>query len=254
MIVIDHTKVKHIPVLTVVDEEKINQPLPVLIYFHGFTSSKEQDLAQAYLLAEKGYRVLLPDSMHHGERMTTHDPNKIQFDFWKIVIQNIEDLQNIYLYLKENDLALDDRIGIAGTSMGGITVAAALTRFDWIKAAGIMMGSAKISEMAEYLLKGIEHQGIELPLSKEEIEQQMESLKTIDLSTQLERLNHRPIFIWHGESDQVVPYQHSTSFVDLLKTSQYPEELYQFISEPNRDHKVSREAKYALRDWLLTHL
>ncbi|WP_054754844.1 hypothetical protein [Piscibacillus salipiscarius] len=68
MIVIDQYDVRDIPVLEVVDHEKINQSLPVMIYFHGFTSSKEQDLPQAYLMAERGYRVLLPDSMHHGDR------------------------------------------------------------------------------------------------------------------------------------------------------------------------------------------
>ncbi|SEP83285.1 alpha/beta fold hydrolase [Piscibacillus halophilus] len=254
MIVIDRIQVKDIPVLEVVDHEKIDHPLPIMIYFHGFTSSKEQDLPQAYLMAEKGYRVFLPDSLHHGERKVEEDSHKIQGDFWKIVIQNLEDLNQLYLYIKEHDLALDDRIGIAGTSMGGITVSAALTRFQWVKAAGIMMGSARISDMAAYLLKSIQKQGVNLPLTAEEINQQLKSLEPIDLSKQLEKLGNRPIFIWHGESDHTVPYQHSISFVEQLKVAGYPEDRYQFISEPNRDHKVSREAKYALRDFFSTHL
>ncbi|GEL76899.1 alpha/beta fold hydrolase [Tenuibacillus multivorans] len=254
MIVIDNIKIKEIPTLIVAEQDQLNHPLPTLIYFHGFTSAKEQDLAQAYLLAEKGYRVLLPDSMHHGNRQTISDPNRIQLDFWNIVLQNLDDLQQLYLYLKEHDLLLEDRIGIAGTSMGGITVAAALTQFEWIKTAGLMMGSAKISDMAVYLLKGIEQQGIEIPMTKEQIDDQLQSLKAIDLSHQLEKLNHRPIFLWHGENDHVVPFEHSVSFVEALKNAHYPEDRYQYITEPNRDHKVSLEAKLALRDWLLEHL
>ncbi|MGP4073474.1 alpha/beta fold hydrolase [Piscibacillus sp. B03] len=254
MIVIDKYEVKDIPVLEVVDDQNINDSLPLMIYFHGFTSSKEQDLPQAYLMAEQGYRVLLPDSMHHGERQKETDPNKIQSDFWKIVVQNLEDLNQLYLYIKEHELALDDRIGIAGTSMGGITVSAALTRFQWIKAAGIMMGSARIGEMASYLLESIRKQGIKIQLSQDEIDQQLDSLKPIDLSHQLDKLANRPIFIWHGENDQVVPYQHTISFVEQLKTNGYPSDRLQFISEPNRDHKVSREAKYALTNFFVKNL
>ncbi|RPF52086.1 alpha/beta fold hydrolase [Aquisalibacillus elongatus] len=254
MIVIDHTTIKDIPVLIVEDDTTLNQSLPVVIYFHGFTSSKEMDLSQAYLLAEQGYRVLLPDSMHHGERLITQDEQKIQIDFWKIVLRNLEDLNQIYLYLKERDLAQDDRIGVAGTSMGGITVAAALTRFQWIKAAGIMMGSAKINDMGHYLIENIKQQGIDLPMTDEEIDYQLKSLETIDLSTQIDKLQHRPLMIWHGENDRVVPYEHSVSFAEMLKSNGYPEDRYSFISEPNRDHKVSREAKFALRDFFVKHL
>ncbi|WP_054754843.1 prolyl oligopeptidase family serine peptidase [Piscibacillus salipiscarius] len=170
------------------------------------------------------------------------------------MIKNLEDLNELYLYIKQHELAKDDRIGIAGTSMGGITVSAALTRYPWIKAAGIMMGSARISDMASYLLESIRKQGVDLPLTQQEINQQLTSLEPIDLSRQLDKLADRPIFIWHGEHDQVVPYQHSMSFVEQLKTSGYPKDRFQFISEPNRDHKVSREAKYALTEFFVKHL
>lgn len=109
------------------------------------------------------------------------------------MIKNLEDLNELYLYIKQHELAKDDRIGIAGTSMGGITVSAALTRYPWIKAAGIMMGSARISDMASYLLESIRKQGVDLPLTQQEINQQLTSLEPIDLSRQLDKLADRPI-------------------------------------------------------------
>lgn len=142
----------------------------------------------------------------------------------------------------------EDQFGLAGTSMGGISTAAALTQYDWITYAGIMMGSAKAQEMANYLIKGIASQGIELPFSQEEIEEQIASLQGIDLSKQLDRLNGRPLFVWHGEEDQVVPFSHSTSFVEQL-LEQQPDYPVQYVTERGRDHKVSREAMIHLSNW-----
>ncbi|PKR78331.1 esterase [Halalkalibacillus sediminis] len=253
MIAIEQEHIENIPTLVIHPNESRKEQLPVVIYFHGFTSAKEQNLAQAYMLANEGFRVLLPDSYHHGDRRETEDVNKIQFDFWKIVSQNLEDLLRMKTWLEQQQLLHKGRIGIAGTSMGGITVSAALTKFEWVRSAGIMMGTTKLVEMAQYLLKGIESQGIEIPLTENEISEQLKGLESIDLSNQLDRLNNRPLFVWHGEADQVVPFEHSKTFAEQMKNS-YPENEFKFISEPNRDHKVSREAMLLLRDWFKRHL
>src|SRR5699024_301767 len=57
-----------IPVLMVVDKSKTDRALPVVTYFHGFTSAKEHNLPFAYLMAHEGYRVVMPDSLFHGDR------------------------------------------------------------------------------------------------------------------------------------------------------------------------------------------
>ncbi|MFC0015305.1 MULTISPECIES: prolyl oligopeptidase family serine peptidase [Allobacillus] len=246
MITITHEKIEQIPSLLVSNEDQ--QQKPVVVYFHGFTSSKEQNLSQAYYLAEKGFLVILPDSFHHGERATETDLMKIQQDFWKIVSANVSELHTIYAWVEQKGLMKDNQFGLAGTSMGGISTAAALTQYNWIQYAGIMMGSAKAQEMANYLIEGITSQGVELPFTKKEIEEQISSLREIDLSQQLDRLNGRPLFVWHGEDDQVVPFSHSTSFVDQL-LEQQPEYPVQYVTEKGRDHKVSREAMIQLSNW-----
>ena len=47
-----------IPLLEVVSKEKRNQPLPLIIYYHGWQSAKELNLTQARSLAKQGFRVL----------------------------------------------------------------------------------------------------------------------------------------------------------------------------------------------------
>src|SRR5699024_6862738 len=128
MIGVIHKKWHQVPVLEVVHVKDEENPLPVVVYFHGFTSAKEHNLPLAYRLAGQGYRVLLPDSEYHGEREIEMSDQKRQLAFWDIVMQNVRELNELYKLLLEQGLLLDGRIGIAGTSMGGITTSAALVQ------------------------------------------------------------------------------------------------------------------------------
>ncbi|GEN45660.1 alpha/beta fold hydrolase [Alkalibacillus haloalkaliphilus] len=250
-IVIDRQLIDDIPILMIHEQDKQAAPLPVVIYFHGFTSAKEQNLPTAYLLAEQGYRVILPEALHHGERRGNITNDEIQFAFWKIVQHNLVDLHKLMNWLTRGGLLEAGRLGVAGTSMGGITTAAALTQFEQVKVAGLMMGSAKLQYMAHYLLKGIEQQGIELPYTNEEITAQVDELGKIDLSQKIEVISGRPILIWHGEEDRVVPFDHAVEFYEQLARNG---ENVKFVSEKGRDHKVSREGMIELTNWMKTYL
>ncbi|WP_174612771.1 prolyl oligopeptidase family serine peptidase [Virgibacillus ihumii] len=242
-----------VPCLVVEDTEKEGKQLPTVTYFHGFTSAKEHNLPLAYLLAEKGYRVILPDSKFHGEREVDVSEMKKQISFWDIVMLNVKELKDIKDELDEEGLILDGRIGIAGTSMGGITTSAALTQYPWIKAAGVMMGSPKITVYAKTLVSSFKKMG-NLPVSDELIDQLYEHLKLYDLSEQVEKLQERPVFFWHGENDAVVPFDHSYTFYEDAKKRYKNKENIQFLKEENRDHKVSRQAILELVKWFEKHL
>ncbi|RKQ32612.1 alpha/beta fold hydrolase [Oceanobacillus halophilus] len=242
-----------IPSLMIVDTSKVNEKLPAVCYMHGFTSAKEHNLDLAYLLAEKGFRVILPDSLHHGERDTGLTPVKRSLAFWEIVIENIKDIQLIKDFLVEKELLLDNRIGVAGTSMGGITTSAALTQYPWIKTSAILMGSPKISSFAKALVDNYRKM-IDLPISDDMLEQLYDQLKSLDLSSQIEKLNDRPLLFWHGENDTVVPFDHSYSFYEEAKKLYKDKNNIQYIREPKRDHKVSRPAKLETVKWFEKHL
>lgn len=109
MIGIFQKEIKSIPCLIVVDSAKEEEALPTLTYFHGFTSAKEHNLPFAFLQAEKGYRVILPDSMYHGEREAEISNIKKQISFWDIVMQNVKELKLIKDALDEERLILNDR-------------------------------------------------------------------------------------------------------------------------------------------------
>lgn len=170
MIGVYKQSIQSIPCLIAVDVDKKDTALPSVVYFHGFTSAKEHNLPLAYLLAEKGYRVILPDSNYHGERQAEVSAIKRQVSFWNIVLQNVHELGLIKTYLDESGLLLNGQIGIAGTSMGGITTTAALTQYPWIKAAAVLMGSPKITMYAKTLVDSFRKTG-NLPVTEDEIEQ-----------------------------------------------------------------------------------
>ncbi|MYL42767.1 alpha/beta fold hydrolase [Virgibacillus salexigens] len=253
MIGVYKEEIKTIPSLIVVDAENENKALPVITFFHGFTSAKEHNLPLAYLLAEEGYRVVLPDSKYHGARENEISEMRRQVSFWDIVMQNVIELKDIKDYLDSTGLLLDNRFGIAGTSMGGITTSAALTQYPWIKTAVILMGSPKITTYAKTLVNSFKKMG-NLPVTDEEISHLYDQLKQYDLSEQPEKLNQRPLMFWHGEDDPVVPFDHSYTFYEKVASEYTNKDNIFFIKEANRGHKVGRFAILETAKWFTKHL
>lgn len=253
MIGIVKDRVGNVPSLVVVDSDKQQEALPVVIFFHGFTSAKEHNLPIAFLLAEQGYRVILPDSKMHGERELETSELKRQISFWDIVLNNVKELNEIKQALEAAGLLLDGRIGVAGTSMGGITTSAALTQYDWIKSAVILMGSPRITTFAKTLVESFKKEG-DLPVTDEQIASLYDQLETCDLSLQPEKLEERPLLFWHGGNDAVVPFDHSYTFYDEVKTQYKNQDDIQFIKEQNAGHKVSRKAILELVNWFKKYL
>ncbi|GIO24433.1 esterase [Oceanobacillus sp. J11TS1] len=253
MIGIYQESIEEIPCLHVINQKFAGKERPTVIYFHGFTSAKEQNLPIAYMLAEKGFRVLLPDALHHGERKMGLSDEERQLAFFEIVLKNISELNTIHNYLLEKKLLAEGALGIAGTSMGGITTSAALVKYPWVNAAAVMMGTPKLQEYARQLLQYVEGNG-HSPFSKEDLDSLFQELAEIDLSVHMESLNDRPLMFWHGEKDKVVPFEHSHSFYQAVKPLYKNTDHLQFIGEKGREHKVSVPAMHSATEWFRRHL
>lgn len=253
LIGIEKKRIEKIPSLIVTELDKQEEALPCVVFFHGFTSAKEHNLPIAFLLAEKGFRVILPDSELHGERELETAESKRQLSFWDIVLKNVTELKDIKAYLDQNELLLGERIGVAGTSMGGITTSALLTQYDWIKSAVILMGSPRITTFAKTLVESFKKNG-DLPVTDEQVDALYDELKKCDLSLHPEKLKNRPLLFWHGQADSVVPFDHSYTFYDDVKHRYHNQEDIQFIKEENTGHKVSRDAVLELVTWFERYL
>ncbi|WP_342537082.1 prolyl oligopeptidase family serine peptidase [Sporosarcina sp. FSL K6-3508] len=247
---------QHIPVLHIVEQSKDQEHIPTVIFFHGFMSAKEHNLHYAYNLAKQGIRVILPDAKLHGARSESTDEFQLQMRFWEIVLTSIKEADVIRQELKARDLVEDSTsIGVGGTSMGGITTFGCLASYDWIDAASVMMGSPAFTRLAKGQIAYAERAGKELPVTPAEREQLFAALEQVDLSKNPNRLNRRPIFMWHGEQDTLVPFELTNEFYSEIQQDykDHPERLG-WMPEEESGHAVSRPGMLASVDWLAQHL
>lgn len=197
-----------IPLLEVVERERRNDLLPIIVYYHGWQSSKELVLTQGRRLATAGFRVLLPDAANHGERKQpiTQIPS---LTFWQSIHTNLFEFGYIINHFEKLGL-VDDRIAVGGVSMGGMTTCALLTHHPEIKAAACVMGSPKPVAYRDRIQKHASELNRYMPKDYLDL---LAWLPAYDLSLNPETLGNRPLYIWHGRQDVIVPYEHASDFV-----------------------------------------
>lgn len=138
-VVVRKRTVGNIPLLEVVAEDKIYEPLPLIIYYHGWQTAKELVLTQGRKLAAQQFRVLLPDAANHGERKTKNSEIP-SLTFWDSIQTNLYEFGYLVDYFENLGLVLG-KIGVGGISMGGITTCMLLTQHPEINVAACVMGS-----------------------------------------------------------------------------------------------------------------
>lgn len=253
MITIEREEIQTIPALHIADSTKMDEKLPFIIFIHGFTSVKENNLHYAYLLAQKGFRVLLPEALFHGERNSGLAGQSLEFHFWDIVLKTIDELEILKNTFAEKQLIDPSRIGVVGTSMGGIITLGALTKYNWIKAATSLMGMPYYEKFAIHQINAMKEKGVKLPIQENELARLLDKIRELDLSLHLDKLQNRPLLFWHGKQDPVVPYANTYHFYEKIKPlyKDEPNKL-QFITDEKAGHKVSNEGVAKTVQWFET--
>jgi uncharacterized protein len=256
VVIVQNEIINEIPVLHVVQQDRQLTKLPSVIFIHGFTSAKEHNLHYAYLLAENGFRVLLPDTIYHGEREQNGSEVKLTARFWEIVIQTLGEIDILKNHYVHAGLVDENRIGLAGTSMGGIVTLGALKQYSWIKSAVSLMGMPAYEQFSYWQLDQMKKHGISIPFTEDQIADQLMILRDYDLSQQPEALMNRPLLFWHAKNDPMVPYSLTYQFYQAIQSDyekKNPENLC-FISDERAGHKVTREGLKATVDWFKKYL
>jgi fermentation-respiration switch protein FrsA (DUF1100 family) len=89
---------------------------PVVVYQHGYTGRKENDLGNLLPLAERGYRTVSLDARLHGERRPADFAERFERDFAGIFHQVVMDTA-ADLSVVLNELGVT-KAGFIGVSMG----------------------------------------------------------------------------------------------------------------------------------------
>ena len=233
MIKIYRRMLQDIPVLEVVEEEFRYSQVPLVVFYHGWRSDKELVLTQARKLAAKKIRVVLPDAMNHGQRL--QDISSIpSFTFWSTIQGNIAEFSLIENFYLKRDLVKNNKIGVGGYSMGGMTTGALLTQHPEITAAAIIMGSPKLNEYAKLVRDSAHKHNIYVP---DDMAQITSWLDYYDLDKHPEKIANRPLLFWHGTEDERIPYQESKSFFNEIQDQPYAEQVA-FITGYKAKHLV----------------
>lgn len=244
-ILIEETRFGGQPALHAAPADRIDAPLPTVLVHHGFTRSKELDSNLAFMFARAGFRVVMPEADGHGERFDGDAQGRL-LRFWDILRGSIDELPALREDLLARGLVQHERLAIAGLSMGGFQALGALARYEWLRAGVSWMGSAYYLDLARTLYPPAGTYG---PDTADRHETHMVRLCLHDPSTMLERLADRPLLLWHGMRDDVVPFSESARLHAQMVRRGLARQL-EFIADPNATHKLPLAGAQAGVDFL----
>ena len=214
-ILIKKVIIREIPLIEVVEGRKANKKLPTVFLFHGYMESKERFIQEAFELAKHGMRVILPEAFLHNERndkpLTLDDLPKI----WTIIASSVNEYQLLKQMYIANGLTDPGRIAVAGSSMGGITVAALLTADPTIKTAAILMGAPDPIQLTEFFIQ--KYTDRLSPDAIDALRSEMQYLDDINLKAHPELLAGRNVMFWHDTDDKSIPYTFVSEFYESIK-------------------------------------
>ncbi|ANG91252.1 esterase [Enterobacteriaceae bacterium 155047] len=220
---------------------KATQPLPVIIFYHGFTSSKLVYSYFAVALAQAGFRVIMPDAPDHGSRYRGDEQSRLG-QFWPILHGNLVEFAGLRDALFAAGLVADKRLAVAGASMGGMTALGIMTQHPEVTCVASLMGSGYFLTLADTLF----------PPSGDS-EAVRASLRAWDVTDALPRLADRPLFLWHGEADDVVPAGETFRLQQALIREGLDKRLT-CVWEAGVRHRITPTALDATVDFFLKNL
>lgn len=217
------------------------QPLPVVIFYHGFTSSKLVYSYFAVALAQVGFRVVMPDAPDHGARFSGDEQARLS-QFWPILHGNLVEFSGLRDALYQAGWVADDRLAVAGGSMGGMTALGIMTRCPEVKCIASLMGSGYFTTLAHTLFP-----------PTDDIDAVVSPLADWDVTHALPRLADRPLLLWHGEADDVVPAGETFRLQQALIRDGLDQNLT-CLWEAGVKHRITPTALDATVAFFLQHL
>ncbi len=231
--------VQDIPVLQVAEADHFYEPLPTVLIQHDVRGRKDWELRYGYPLAQAGFRAVLIDAPGHGERglPALSFDQMMLYSFWEMVQQTVVDLDTVRAELAGRGLLLPERLGILGISMGALVGFGALTQYPWVRALVSLMGTPDWIGFIEWTQQQWALRGEEFPLSAAQVAEQVQSLRSVNPIDWSERFAGKPILMWHGLADRVVPVEGHRHLLHKLQPAYSNQaDALQLIEVPGQGH------------------
>lgn len=219
-----------------------------IIFYHGWSSRKENQVFRAKILASHGYRVILPDASYHGQR------NRLDFNsgngeerlanyFFETLIRSILESENLIDYAGK-----DKPITVAGHSMGGFIAAGVFTDNPDISKMININGSSAWLKTRDIWLEEID---FNQPIKEEVLIDNINySLKEYDPYFNLDKINNRPVLLLHGEADSSVALKAQEEYYQAAKETYENEERISLVTYENLNHYIIDKMLEEIINWL----
>ncbi len=207
--------------------------LPAILYYHGWSSNKENQRFKAIIMASFGYIVVVPDALHHGERNPIeYNEENLEKYFWDIVINSVQESKKLIARMSGNNLIDPDKMGVMGHSMGGFTAAGVFVENKNLNCLVNINGSSAWGDFNRLFIE----KNDKAPVSF----QDETKLARFDPVNNKEKLNLRPVLLLHGDSDTFVPIDSQRIFYKKIAPlyEQNPEKL-KLVEVPAMNHYIS---------------
>jgi dipeptidyl aminopeptidase/acylaminoacyl peptidase len=219
--------------------------LPTVIYYHGWSSFKEKGTFLASILACRGCRVILPDSLYHGERgsLDYYKGGVLEEHFWEVILKTLQESGRLIEDIRNLPGVDPSRIAVTGHSMGGFIASGVFAEDESIRCLVTINGSCAW-EKAETIFR--EEGGIALAS-----EEQFRQIREHDPIGQKGRLYPRPMLLLHGSSDTQIPLKIQEHFYSEISGiyRDNPERVKLYVV-PGLDHKKTIEMIEEMAAWI----
>ncbi|WP_288823297.1 alpha/beta fold hydrolase [uncultured Megasphaera sp.] len=195
------------------------RPKGVILFYHGWSSNKENQLVRARLLAAYGYDVIIPDAVNHGERGTLdYDSPRLYGSFWKTIFQSYRE---VTLWLKYI-IHWNRRVPkiVMGHSMGAITALGIMTFYDEFCAAVAINGTGWWEEADRHF-----HEDLNIPPLRTQHALDM-NFRVTDPYRHMHLLKGRAILALNGADDKTVNPLSQQGYMQVLATHEEVRSLY----------------------------
>lgn len=89
--------------------------------------------------------------------------------------------------------------------MGGMTALGALARYDWLSSAAALMGSGDFMRLSRTLFPPVTPDAPDYERRFAAALAPLAPLADYDVFQRLDKLRDRPLLLWHGDADPLVP-------------------------------------------------
>lgn len=224
-----------VPAVIIEPKESTNK---TLVFYHGWGSDMERQIFRGNIFASYGYRVVLPEARHHGERNVEkldHEDKDVEGKYiLKVIMHNIEEAPSIFNYIEENYPGSE--IAVGGHSMGAITAGGLYAFKKDLKMAFIFNGINNWKE----LVRGVNELKGQDKIDEREfrINEFFLDMNPMDSP---EAFKDRPLVLFNGRNDDVINPAGQESFAKEVEKVYEDKKLLNFKLFDMTYHQITTQ-------------